>query len=112
VNTTSWRWTRAVAAQAVALVLHLLQRLHLRQPPRPLLLEALLHQARRLRTVHQAVELRHLAACWLAGPQRRLLDQALHQRLQLLPTLAGKPGSRKSSSSRTRTGRSTTKRRR
>jgi hypothetical protein len=112
VNTFSWRWTPVVVL--AGLWRQLLNRL-LPQPqpqPRPPLLEALLHQARRLRTVHQALELRHLAACWLAAPHRQLLEQALQQRLQQLPTLPPSPKSRKSSSSRTRTGRSTTKRRR
>lgn len=108
-NTSSWRWTQEAALQDLAR--RLLQRLQ-RPPLPPQLLPALLHQAQRLRTVHQALELRQLAACWLAAPHRRLLEQAMQQRLQQLPTLPPNPRSRKSSLSRTRTGRSTTKRRR
>lgn len=81
----------------------------LRRPLRPRLLAAMLHQAHRLRTVHQVAELQRLGACWLAGPERRALDQALHQRLQ---QMAEQPPSPRNTSSSGKTGRRTTKRRR
>lgn len=93
----------------------LLQRLRLLPQPRPLLMQALLWQVPRLRTVHQLHQLRNLAAFWLAAPQMRQLDQHLQQRLeQLAPlrVLESPQRSQKSTSSRTRTGRRTGKRRR
>ena len=84
-----------------------------RRRPRPQLLQALLLQVPRQRTVHQLQQLRHLAASWLAGPQLRLLDQALQQRLQLLAVELMRPqASPKSTSSRTKTGPRTGKHRR
>lgn len=79
-------------------------------PPHPHLLPALLLLAPRARTVHQVVELRALAASWLAAPQRLELEQHLQQALHRLATAP--LASPTNTSSRTRTGRRTSKRRR
>jgi hypothetical protein len=85
----------------------------LRLPPKltppPLLLPALLAQVPRARTVHQVLQLRALAASWLAAPQRAQLDNRLQQHLV---TLASPQPSPKSTSSRTKTAPRTGKHRR
>lgn len=82
-------------------------------PPHPQLTPALLHQAQHLQSLHQLQHLRHLAACWLAPPQRLLVDQALMQRLvEMRQQQTNRQRSRRSTSSRGKTARSTTKRRR
>ena len=79
-------------------------------PRQPLLLQALQHQAPRLRTVHQVAQLRSLAVCWLAAPDLRLLDSRLQLRLQ---EMARDPWpSPRSTSSSAKTAPRTTKRRR
>lgn len=89
----------------------------LRLPPRPLpaphplLLAALLPQVPRLRSVHQLQQLRHLAASWLPAAQLPLLDLHLQERPRQLATNPPR-SSRRSTSSKTRTGRRTTKRHR
>jgi hypothetical protein len=99
----------------------MLQRLVARLTRRPLvptpqqlqarwLLQSLLAQVPRLRTVHQVQQLRSLAACWLAAPDQRLLDKSLQQQLQqMAKQLRQCP---RSTASPTKTGRSTGKRRR
>ena len=83
------------------------------QPPHPQLTLSLLHQAQHLQSLHQLQHLRHLAACWLAAPQRLQLDRALQQRLvEMLQEQTNRQRCRKSTSSSGKTGRSTTKRRR
>ena len=79
-------------------------------PPHPHLLPALLLLAPRARTVHQVVELRALAASWLAEPQRLELEQHLQQALHRLATAP--PLCPISTKSRTKMARSTGKRRR
>ncbi len=79
-------------------------------PQHPHLLPALLLLAPRARTVHQVLELRTLAASWLAEPQRLELEQHLQQALHRLATTP--PPFPTSTKSRTKTARSTGKRRR
>lgn len=81
------------------------------QHPHPLLLTALLPQVPRLRSVHQLHQLRSLAVSWLAAPQLRLLDLHLQERLRQMANQPLPPSPR-SSSSRTKMGRRTGKRRR
>ncbi len=104
----------AASSTPPGLMARLLAALRLRPlpapPPHPHLLPALLQLAPRARTVHQVVELRALATSWLAAPQRLEVEQHLQQALH---RLAMAPlASPKSTSSRTRTGRRTSKRRR
>lgn len=91
-------------------VLRRLLRLQPRPAAHPMLLPAVLAQAHRQRTVHQLLQLRQLAACWLAAPERRLLEQHLQRRV--LAMAANRPPSPKSTSSSGKTGRRTGKRRR
>lgn len=82
------------------------------QPPQPDLLAALVAQVPRVRTVHQAQELRALAASWLAAPQRRQLEASLQQQLLALAANPLPHPSPKSTWSKTRTARRTGKPRR
>ena len=104
----------AASSTPPGLMARLLAALRLRPlpalPPHPHLLPALLLLAPRARTVHQVVELRALAASWLAVPQRLELEQHLQEALYRLATAL--PPSPKNTSSRTRTGRRTGKPRR
>ena len=103
----------AASSTPPGLMARLLAALRLRPrplPPHPHLLPALLLLAPRARTVHQVVELRALAASWLAAPQRLELEQHLQQalhRLAIAPPLCPR-----STKSRTKMARSTGKRRR
>lgn len=77
------------------------------RPRLPLLTQALLRQVPRLRTVHQVVQLRRLAACWLGAQDLATVDRALHLHLQAMP-----PPSPKSTLSSAKTARPTGKPRR
>ena len=99
----------------LAALRRLLLLLQLQRPPlpRPQLLQALLPQVPHLRTVHQVVQLRSLAASWLGRQQLQQLDQHLQERLRLMALQKASPQpSPISSSSRTKRARSTGKRRR
>lgn len=103
----------AASSTPPGLMARLLAALRLRPlqpPPHPHLLPALLLLAPRARTVHQVVELRALAASWLAAPQRLELEQHLQQALHRLATAP--PPCPRSTKSRTKTARSTGKHRR
>ena len=103
----------AASSTPPGLMARLLAALRLRPrplPPHPHLLPALLLLAPRARTVHQVVELRALAASWLAEPQRLELEQHLQQALHRLATAP--PLCPRSTKSRTKMARSTGKRRR
>ena len=103
----------AASSTPPGLMARLLAALRLRPlqpPPHPHLLPALLLLAPRARTVHQVVELRALAASWLAAPQRLELEQHLQQALHRLATAP--PLCPRSTKSRTKMARSTGKRRR
>lgn len=97
-------------SRLLAVLLHPL-RLLLRRPlpPHPQLMPALLLQAQRLRSVHQLHQLHSLAASWL-GP-RQLQDLRPHLQAAMVRLANNRP-SPKSTSSRTRPGKSTGKRRR
>ncbi len=103
----------AASSTPPGLMARLLAALRLRPrplPPHPHLLPALLLLAPRARTVHQVVELRALAASWLAAPQRLELEQHLQLALHRLATAP--PPFPTNTKSRTKTARSTGKRRR
>lgn len=103
----------AATSTPPGLMAKLLAVLHLRPlapPQHPHLLPALLLLAPRARTVHQVVELRALAASWLAAPQRLELEHHLQAALHRLATTP--PQFPTNTKSRTKTARSTGKRRR
>ncbi len=68
----------------------------------------LLDQARRVRTVHQAVQVQQLAAYWLPARLRETVAKALQATLLRPPAT----GFRRNTASSRRMGRSTSKRRR
>ena len=103
-------WNQAAGSLAAVLA-------PLRTPPPPesqdrQLLVALLHQAERVRTVHQAVQLLALARSWLEVRQLLAVDLLLQARLVEIREQALLSRSPRNTSSKPRTGRRTGKHRR